>query len=169
MPQKHNPVLSVLIQSAARRAPGLAAELHRSANAVDERPDGAWHVEWQSLRELLRLSAGAAGLAAELLSGLVVYPDAMLRNLALSGPLIVSERLMLEFGPLLGAARLQELVSRAAGDDSCDLGAALRAEPALESVTDERLAAALEPAAYLGDSALLIDRVLDEIPAELRP
>jgi 3-carboxy-cis,cis-muconate cycloisomerase len=169
MPQKHNPVLSVLIQSAARKAPGLAAELHRSANAVDERPDGAWHVEWQSLRELLRLSAGAAGLAAELLSGLVVHPDAMLRNLALSGPLIVSERLMLEFGPLLGAARLQELVSRAAGDDAFDLGAALLAEPALESVTDERLAAALEPAAYLGDSALLIDRVLDEIPAELRP
>lgn len=162
MPQKHNPVLSVLIQSAARAAPGLSAELHRSANAVDERPDGAWHVEWQTLRELLRTVGGAVGLAAELLPGLAVYPDAMLRNLELSGPLIVSERLMLEFGPLLGAERLQELVSGAAGDGSFDLGAALRAEPALESIGDARLAEVLDPAAYLGDSELLIDRVLGE-------
>jgi 3-carboxy-cis,cis-muconate cycloisomerase len=166
MPQKHNPVLSVLIQSAARAAPGLSAELHRSANAVDERPDGAWHVEWQTLRELLRLVGGAAGLAAELLPGLVVHSDAMLENLGLSGPLIVSERLMLEFGPLLGAARIQELVSRAAGDGSFDLGAALRAEPALESVSDARLSGVLDPAAYLGDSELLIDRMLSEVAGE---
>lgn len=167
MPQKHNPVLSVLIQSAARKAPGLSAELHRSANAVDERPDGAWHVEWQTLRELLRLAAGAAGSAAELLPGLVVRPEAMLRNLGLSGPLIVSERLMLEFGPLLGTARVQELVSQA-GEGSVELGAALRAEPALSSVPDARLAEALDPAAYLGDSDVLIDRMLGEVPEELR-
>jgi 3-carboxy-cis,cis-muconate cycloisomerase len=168
MPQKHNPVLSVLIQSVARKAPGLSAELHRSANAVDERPDGAWHVEWQTLRELLRLVGGAAGLAAELLPGLIVHPDAMLRNLELSGPLIVSERLMLEFGTLLGAARIQELVSLAAGDGSFDLGAALRAEPALESIDDARLTEALDPATYLGDSELLIDRVLGEVAEEPR-
>jgi 3-carboxy-cis,cis-muconate cycloisomerase len=168
MPQKHNPVLSVLIQSAARKAPGLSAELHRSANAVDERPDGAWHVEWQTLRELLRLVGGAAGLAAELLPGLVVHPDAMLRNLRLSGPLIVSERLMLEFGPLLGAARIQQLVSRATGESSFDLGAALRAEPQLESIGDARIARVLDPAAYLGDSELLIDRALGEVAGEPR-
>ena len=163
MPQKHNPVLSVLIQSSARKAPALSAELHRSANTVDERPDGAWHVEWQTLRELLRLVGAAAGLAAELVSGLVVHPDAMLRNLRLSGPLIVSERLMLEFGSLVGTARIQELVSEAAGDKSFNLGSALRAEPALASVSDARLAEALNPVAYLGECELLIDRVLGEV------
>ena len=66
MPQKHNPVLSVLIASAARRVPSLAADLHRSSVTLDERPAGAWHAEWQAFRELLRLVGGASQLAAEL-------------------------------------------------------------------------------------------------------
>ncbi|GAP59429.1 3-carboxy-cis,cis-muconate cycloisomerase [Arthrobacter sp. Hiyo1] len=61
MPQKQNPVLSVLIRSAALQAPGLAAQLHVAAtNFNDERPDGAWHSEWPALRGLLRLTLGAA-------------------------------------------------------------------------------------------------------------
>ena len=36
------------------------------AFAVDERPDGAWHAEWPTLRELLRLALGATGTAARL-------------------------------------------------------------------------------------------------------
>ncbi|MDP9028253.1 MAG: lyase family protein, partial [Actinomycetota bacterium] len=81
MPQKQNPVRSVLIRSAAQRAPGLAAELHRSAaTAVDQRPDGAWHAEWPALRELLRLALGTSALAAELLAGLQVDTDRMREN-----------------------------------------------------------------------------------------
>lgn len=158
MPQKRNPVLSVLISAAARRAPGLAAELHRSAMTVDGRPPGAWHAEWPVLREVLRLVAGATSAAAELTSGLIVDERAMMGNLRLTGPLIVSERLMLQFGDLLGPGRVRELV--AGGGDG--LAAALRAEPALASVTDEELAAALDPAQYLGASGAIIDRVLTE-------
>ena len=47
MPQKQNPVLSVLVRRAALTAPGLGATLHTAAAlAVDERPDGSWHAEW---------------------------------------------------------------------------------------------------------------------------
>ena len=50
MPQKANPVLSVLVRRAALSAPPLAAQLHLAAgSAVDERPDGAWHAEWTAL------------------------------------------------------------------------------------------------------------------------
>lgn len=160
MPQKQNPVLSVLINSSAQRTPALAAELHRSAVAVDERPDGAWHSEWGVLRELLRLTGGATGLAAELTGGLVVNPAAMLSNLRLSGPLVVSERLMLELSPLMGRDRLQQLISEVVADPAEDLGALLRAEPALAGLDDQRLAGLLDPALYLGDSSLIIDRVL---------
>ncbi|MEO7121738.1 MAG: lyase family protein [Lacisediminihabitans sp.] len=160
MPQKHNPILSVLVQSAARKTPALAAELHRSANAVDERPAGAWHVEWQCLRELLRQVGGAAALTAELVAGLVVYPAAMLRNLKLSGPLLVSERIMLEFGPIIGAARVQELIAQTVSGEDTDLAAALRAEPGLCDISDAHLSEVLYPVAYLGDVELLIDRAL---------
>lgn len=55
MPHKANPVRSTLIVAAARRAPQLAATLYGALPAEDERPAGAWHAEWEPLRDLLRL------------------------------------------------------------------------------------------------------------------
>ncbi len=73
MPQKANPVLSVLIRRAALTTPGLAAQLHlAAASAVDERPDGGWHVEWAALATLSRHALTAGSQTAELLDGLHV-------------------------------------------------------------------------------------------------
>ena len=73
MPQKANPVLSVLIRRAALAAPGLAAQLHlAAAAAVDERPDGAWHTEWATLAPLGRRTLTAASQTTELVAGLHV-------------------------------------------------------------------------------------------------
>uniref|UniRef100_UPI0039BFE13B lyase family protein n=1 Tax=Lentzea alba TaxID=2714351 RepID=UPI0039BFE13B len=81
MPHKRNPVLSVLVNSAALQAPQLGAQLHLcAARAVDERPDGAWHAEWPALRSLLELAVVAASQAAELVEGLEVHEDVMARR-----------------------------------------------------------------------------------------
>ncbi|MER7370804.1 lyase family protein, partial [Nonomuraea wenchangensis] len=85
MPHKHNPVRATMIAAAARQVPALAAVLYASLAAEDERPSGAWHAEWQPLRECLRLVAGAARDAAELVAGLRVHPERMRANLTLSG------------------------------------------------------------------------------------
>jgi 3-carboxy-cis,cis-muconate cycloisomerase len=78
MPGKANPVLSILLRRHALAAPGLAATLHTAAAAyIDERPDGAWHAEWATLRTLARRSVVAASQAADLLAGLVVEADRM--------------------------------------------------------------------------------------------
>ncbi|NUP45801.1 MAG: 3-carboxy-cis,cis-muconate cycloisomerase [Catenulispora sp.] len=82
MPHKANPVRAVLIAGAARQVPALASVLFASVAAEDERPAGAWHAEWQPLREALRLVGGSAATAAELLTGLRVHPDRMAENLA---------------------------------------------------------------------------------------
>ncbi|MEV0614425.1 lyase family protein [Nonomuraea sp. NPDC050404] len=87
MPHKRNPVRATMIAAAARQTPALAAILYGSLAAEDERPSGAWHAEWQPLREALRLVAGAARDAAELLADLRVHPDRMRANLAISGDL----------------------------------------------------------------------------------
>jgi 3-carboxy-cis,cis-muconate cycloisomerase len=60
MSHKANPTQSVLVASAARQLPALASVLAGAAAAEQERPGGAWHAEWQPLRTMLRLSAGAA-------------------------------------------------------------------------------------------------------------
>lgn len=82
MPHKRNPVLSILIRRAAISAPPLAATLHTAAAlANDERPDGAWHAEWDTLRTLGRRTVIAGSECAELLAGLTVHADRMTENL----------------------------------------------------------------------------------------
>ena len=93
MPQKHNPVLSVLLRRAALSAPALAATLHTAAAAaVDERPDGGWHAEWFALRALARHTVAAGSQATELLAGLRVDPARMAANLAAARPGIDAEQ-----------------------------------------------------------------------------
>lgn len=155
MPQKRNPAGSVLIRSAAIRAPHLAATLHSAAAlAVDERPDGAWHAEWQTLRELLRLAAGAAHNAHRLVAGLVVDTEAVARNLGLTRGLIVAERLSLALGPVIGADRVAQLVAAAGG--GADLAELLRAEPGLADIDTDAL---LDPSAYTGLAGVLVDQI----------
>jgi 3-carboxy-cis,cis-muconate cycloisomerase len=83
MPGKRNPVLSVLIHRAAIAAPALAATLHlAAATANEERSDGAWHTEWDTLRLQVRRTITAGSQTAELLDGLEVDASAMARHLA---------------------------------------------------------------------------------------
>ena len=82
MPQKRNPVLSILIRRAAISAPPLGAILHTAAAlANDERPDGSWHAEWETLRILARRTVVAGSQCSELLAGLEVHPAQMAKNL----------------------------------------------------------------------------------------
>jgi 3-carboxy-cis,cis-muconate cycloisomerase len=83
MPHKRNPVLSILIRRAALSAPQLAATLHSAAAlANDERPDGAWHAEWDTLRTLARRTLVAGSQCGELLAGLQVHTARMAENLS---------------------------------------------------------------------------------------
>nr|WP_277871279.1 lyase family protein [Cryobacterium levicorallinum] len=68
MPHKRNPVSAVLITAAALQTPGLASTLYGSMLAEDQRPSGARHAEWQSLRVLERLTISAVTGAASLAS-----------------------------------------------------------------------------------------------------
>lgn len=83
LPGKRNPVLSVLIRRAAIAAPSLTATLHlAAAEATEERSDGGWHAEWDTLRTLARRAVIAGSQVAELLAGLEVDEAAMAGNLA---------------------------------------------------------------------------------------
>ena len=73
MPQKHNPVLSVLVRRTAMTTPMLGATLHlAAAQQVDERADGGWHAEWATLRDLVRRTLVASSQAFDLVADLEV-------------------------------------------------------------------------------------------------
>jgi 3-carboxy-cis,cis-muconate cycloisomerase len=176
MPQKQNPVLSVLVRSAALQAPGLAAQLHLAAATFnDERPDGAWHTEWPALRQLLALALGAAGHVRELAQGLQIFPDAMRRNLGLAGPLLLAEGVSAAVAPLLpeqdgrtGKQQLQDVVDRTLLAPPAEQAATyrnlLRAAVPAAVVGDERLDGLLDPANYLGQAAGISRRILAAYP-----
>jgi 3-carboxy-cis,cis-muconate cycloisomerase len=161
MPHKANPVRATLVAAAARRAPQLAATLYGSMAAEDERPAGAWHAEWEPLRELLRLVGGAAHDAAELAEGLQVNTDAMREHLGLTHGLIVSERLAAGLAPVLGRPRARELLTRTARRAVAEdrtLLELLREEPELK---DLDLGDLTDPTRYLGSAGALTDRALE--------
>ncbi|MFD9329500.1 3-carboxy-cis,cis-muconate cycloisomerase [Streptomyces sp. NPDC060065] len=161
MPHKANPVRATLIAAGARRAPQLAATLYGAMAAEDERPAGAWHAEWEPLRDLLRLVGGAARDAAELAEGLRVNADAMREHLGLTHGLIVSERLAASLAPVLGRARAKELLTataKRAVAENRPLLELLGEEPELK---DLDLADLTDPTRYTGSAGALTDRALE--------
>jgi 3-carboxy-cis,cis-muconate cycloisomerase len=164
MPHKRNPVLATLIRSAALQVPVLAAGLTQSMLAEDERSAGAWHAEWQLLRECLRLTGGAAHTAVELARGLSVHPDRMRGNLAATHGLVVSEKLSTVLAPLLGKEKAKELLGEAAARavrEDRPLRDVLAEYRAVTDILSEaELDGLLDPAGYTGAAGSLVDRAL---------
>ncbi|MPZ60996.1 MAG: 3-carboxy-cis,cis-muconate cycloisomerase [Propionibacteriales bacterium] len=164
MPHKQNPSRSVLVVAGARRTPGLVATAFASGMHEQERATGSWQAEWATLRELLRLTGGAAARVATVLSGLRVDPGAMRRNLDGAGPGLLSEALVGRLAPLLGRTAAHEAVQRAlaaAPEGGAALAKALRAEPAVAAAYPEQeLLHFLDPSGHTGAAGALVDQAL---------
>lgn len=164
MPHKRNPVLATLLRSAALQVPVLAAGVTQCLLAEDERSAGAWHAEWQLLRECLRLTGGATYTLVELAEGLEVRPERMAANLALTGGQIVSERIAAVLAPRLGKAEAKQALTRAshtAQQSGRSLGEILAGSEELRGhFTAAELAELCDPANYTGAAGVLVDRAV---------
>lgn len=174
MPQKRNPVLSVLVLRAAATAPGLAAELHRAAaGAAEERPAGPWHTEWAPLAQLGRSALAAARQLTEVVQGLEVHPAAMARTLEGALPGALAERLV----PALAALPTAdgELGTDAAGALST-LGSLEELRAAAAAATTlpphelaRRLDDLTDPRGYVGTAGAVVDAALARAAARTPP
>ena len=165
MPHKRNPVASVVILGCTRRAPGLLATVAANAEHELQRAAGAWHAEWETLTDLLRLTASAAAWADEMLAGLSVDAERMRANLNATGGLLMAEHVATVLAPALGRLAAHDLVADASARsarDGISLQAALLDSPAVAraGIGREELAAALDPAGYLGTAAGFVRRAL---------
>ena len=164
MPHKQNPVLATLMRSAALQVPHLAAGLTQCLIAEDERSAGAWHAEWQPLREALRLTGGAARAAAELAAGLAVHPRRMCANLDLTAGQVASERVAAHLAQHLGRGPARALLTRVsleAHSQGATVGELLARDPGAGGAVDaRRLEGLLDPTAYTGAARPLTDRAL---------
>lgn len=113
MPHKRNPVTCAAILANAQRTPFLAGTLFALLPQEHERSAGKWHAEWDTLKDLQLLTAGALEKTLELISHLEVNSAQMLRNLELTQGLIYAENVSLELAKTMGKLSAHEWVEKA--------------------------------------------------------
>lgn len=170
MPHKQNPIGSIAVLGCSRRVPGLVATLFAAAEQEHERAAGAWHAEWETLTELLRLVGSGVSWLREVLEGLTVDSARMRQNLDAAHGLPLAERLSTALIPALGRDAAQAFVADAAARAARQrrpLLDTLRDQPELlrvladAGVDDARLVSLFDPAGYLGSAHAFIDRALE--------
>jgi 3-carboxy-cis,cis-muconate cycloisomerase len=166
MPHKRNPVGATVALSCTRRVPALVASMLSSAEQEHERAAGAWHAEWETLLDLLRLTGSAASWMREVLEGLEVDTARMRANLDAGRDFPLAERVSSALTPVLGRSAAQSSV-RDAVLRAAHSGERLRdtLDPSLlerAGIDDAALAALLDPHNDLGSAAAFIERALAE-------
>ena len=164
MPQKRNPIASCYIHAAISVVRQHAAALMDAMVADHERSTGPWEIEWIVLPEAFCLMAGALKQSRAVLEGLEVDADAMRRNIDMTQGLVMSEAVMMGLGRHIGREVAHDLVydicRQAVGQQRPLLDLLCEDERIMGHVDRAALAAMCDPANYLGQSGLMVDRVL---------
>jgi 3-carboxy-cis,cis-muconate cycloisomerase len=164
MPQKRNPISSVYITALNSVVRQQVAALLDAMVEDHERATGPWEIEWIVLPEIFCLTAGALAHTLSVLTGLQVDEKKMRANLDLTKGLIVSEAVMMGLGPYLGRQYAHDLVYDicrqviATGRPLIDLLA--ENEEVAKHLDRAALARLCDPANYLGEAGVMVDRVL---------
>jgi len=164
MPHKRNPVAAIAVVAGAHRVPGQLAALFSCFDHSHERASGAWHAEWQSLREMFVTVAAMVEQLDIALDGLAVHTDTMRANLDRSHGLVMAEAVAMALSPALGRSAAQALLKQAASAALAGgrpLHEVLAADDSVRLHLDaDALARVMAPASYLGVSSDFIDTVL---------
>jgi 3-carboxy-cis,cis-muconate cycloisomerase len=164
MPHKQNPVGCAAVLAAAVRVPGLVATMLAAMVQEHERALGGWQAEWDTLPQIVQLTAGALRQMRQVAQGLAVDSDRMRINLDLTHGLVMAEAVSLALGAKMGRLQAHQLVQQACRSAVAS-GRHLREVLAENAKVSAELAPAelerlFEPTAYLGAAPLFVERVL---------
>ena len=137
--------------------------------ADHERSTGPWEIEWIVLPEAFCLTAGALKQTRFVLEGLEVDAAKMRANIDVTNGLVMSEAVMMGLGPHIGREYAHDLVydiCREALRQDRPLLDLLAEHPEINRHLDRAALARLcDPANYLGQSGVMVDRVLASLDA----
>jgi 3-carboxy-cis,cis-muconate cycloisomerase len=164
MPHKQNPVACAAILAATSRVPALVSSVLSGLSGEYQRSLGPWQSEWETVPEIVRLTAGASHQMSTLLPNLVVNSERMRANLELSQGLIYAEAVTFALAHKIdrsAAAKLVEDACRRAQSERHHLRGVLSADREITAIlTAQQLTQLFEPANYLGSADVFIDAVL---------
>jgi 3-carboxy-cis,cis-muconate cycloisomerase len=164
MPHKRNPVTCAVVLSAAARVPPLVSTMLAALVQEQERGLGGWHAEWETLPDIVRLTAGALHHLTTTASELEIDPERMRQNLELTHGLIFAEAVAMALAekmPRSEAHELLHLACKRAQTERRDLRSVLAQDAIVKAnLSDAELDRLFTPANYLGVADQFIDRVL---------
>jgi 3-carboxy-cis,cis-muconate cycloisomerase len=164
MPHKRNPVSAAVALAAAIRVPGLTSTMLAAMVQEHERGLGGWHAEWDTLSEIVQLTAGSFHHMIGALKGLEVKPDRMLRNLEETQGLIFAEAAMMALAKHIGrdvAHTLMDEASHRAISEHRHLRSVLVEDVAVTKyIPASEIDSLFNPLGYVGAAQQFIDRVL---------
>ena len=165
MPHKRNPVGSAAVLSAATRVPSLVATLLSAMPNEHERALGGWQSEWETLPEIVSLSAAALSHLCGVIDGLHVDTERMRRNIDASRGMVMAESVTVALATSIGRAQAHQIVEAAchkAYAENRDLLTVLQTEPEVMGVlSEQRLTQLFDPLSYVGEAGRFVDRVLE--------
>ncbi len=164
MPQKRNPISCAYITACSSVVRQHAAALLNAMNADFERATGTWELEWLVFPEIFCFAAGALAQAKYMLSGLIVHPENMMKDLRLTDGLVNTEAVMMALGPKMGRGKAHDKLSTiciAVSQGKGKLIDLLSADTDISKMFDRKaLEDLLDPTKYLGSSGTMVDHVL---------
>jgi len=135
--------------------------------ADHERSTGPWEIEWIVLPEAFCLMAGALKQTRFVLDGLEVDEAQMRANIDMTGGLVMSEAVMMGLGNYIGREYAHDLVydiCRTSLKEKRPLLDLLCEHPEVNKHLDRAALTKLcDPANYLGQSGVMVDRVLSKL------
>ena len=164
MPHKHNPVACAAILGATLRVPALVSTMFVAMDHPQQRALGSWHAEWETLPEIVRLTAGGLYHLAVVAPHLVIDALRMRENLDDTRGLLFAEAAAMALSEKLGRQAAHERVEaacRLAQSENRHLRDVLTAEKDLAAaLAPAELDRLFDPLHYLGSADAFIDRVL---------
>jgi 3-carboxy-cis,cis-muconate cycloisomerase len=169
MPHKRNPVTCAVVLSAALRVPPLVSTMLSALVQEQERGLGGWHAEWETLPEIVRLTAGALHHLTTVITELEVAPERMRQNLDITHGLLFAEAVSMALAekmPRVEAHNLVSLACKRAQTEHKDLRSILVKDAIVKAnLSSSDLDRLFTPGNYLGVADQLIDRVLAANPS----
>lgn len=164
MPQKQNPVTAAVALAAATRVPALTSVMLSAMVQENERGVGGWHAEWETLPEIVRLTAGALYHLVQAVDGLEIDAEQTRQNLEKTGGLVFAESITMALANHIGRPKAHELIeelSTQARTKKIHLRHVLKDHPEVRShLSADELDRLFDPMSYTGEAAAFIDRAI---------
>jgi 3-carboxy-cis,cis-muconate cycloisomerase len=164
MPHKRNPVASAVVLSTALRVPGLVSTMLAAMVQEQERGLGGWLAEWETLPEIVSLSAGALRWMAEMVPQLQIDAERMKTNLEATRGLIFAEAVSMALASKIGKAQALEAVEAAcetARTEKRHLRDVIAGDARVQTILSAAdLDGLFNPQRYLGAAEEFVDRVV---------